>query len=180
VGLGARHLGPTGSRALARAYGSLDALIAAGVAELAAVEGVGPVIAESVVEFLAAPANRHVIDKLRVAGVALVEPDAPGVRAVAGAAGVSDAAQGALGQTLQGRSVVVSGSLEGYTREEAEEAILARGGKSPGSVSARTFAVVLGTEPGAAKLKKAEELGIPIVDGPRFPELLDTGEIPVA
>jgi DNA ligase (NAD+) len=178
VGLGARHLGPTGSRALARAYGSLDALIAAGVAELAAVEGVGPVIAESVVEFLAAPANRHVIDKLRVAGVALVEPDAPGVRAVAGAAGVSDAAQGALGQTLQGRSVVVSGSLEGYTREEAEEAILARGGKSPGSVSARTFAVVLGTEPGAAKLKKAEELGIPIVDGPRFQELLDTGEIP--
>ena len=60
---------------------------------------------------------------------------------------------------------MVTGTLEGYTREEAEEAILARGGKSPGSVSARTWAVVLGTEPGAAKLRKAEELGIPVVDG---------------
>ena len=73
---------------------------------------------------------------------------------------------------------MVSGSLEGYTREGAEEAILARGGKSPGSVSARTWAVVLGTEPGAAKLKKAEDLGIPIVDGSRFQALLDSGEIP--
>ena len=83
-------------------------------------------------------------------------------------------------QTLAGRSVVVTGTIEGFTREEAEEAILARGGKSPGSVSARTWAVVLGTEPGAAKLKKAEELGIPIVDGTRFQELLDRGEIPAS
>ena len=74
VGLGIRHLGPTGSRALARAYGSLDALMAADLAELAAVEGIGPVIADSVVEFAASPANRRVIDKLRLAGVALVEP----------------------------------------------------------------------------------------------------------
>jgi DNA ligase (NAD+) len=74
---------------------------------------------------------------------------------------------------------VVTGTIESYTREEAEEAILARGGKSPGSVSKRTWAVVLGTEPGAAKLKKAEELEIPIVDGSRFQDLLDSGEIPV-
>jgi len=73
---------------------------------------------------------------------------------------------------------VVTGTIEGYTREEAEDAILARGGKSPGSVSARTWALVLGSEPGTAKLKKAEELGIPIVEGTRFRELLDSGEIP--
>ena len=76
VGLGVRHLGPTGSRALARATGSLDALMAASVDELAVVEGIGPVIADSVVEFLASPANRHVIDKLRAAGVDLGEPGA--------------------------------------------------------------------------------------------------------
>jgi DNA ligase (NAD+) len=184
VGLGVRHLGPTGSRALARAYGSLDALMAArDVAELAAVEGIGPVIADSVVEFLALPANRHVIDKLRAADVALVEPGGrtPGATAsgeAAGADGPDEAAASALAQTLAGRSVVVTGTVEGYTREGAEEAILARGGKSPGSVSARTWAVVLGTDPGTAKLKKAEELGIPIVDGSRFGELLEGGEIP--
>ncbi len=184
VGLGVRHLGPTGSRALARAYGSLDALMAAtDIAELAAVEGIGPVIADSVVEFLASPANQHVIDKLRAAEVALVEPDGAagagrsGAGSVAGAGG-GVAPAGELPQTLQGRSVVVTGTIEGYTREEAEEAILARGGKSPGSVSARTWVVVLGTDPGAAKLKKAEELGIPIVEGPEFEELLRRGEIP--
>ncbi len=196
VGLGIRHLGPTGSRALARAYGSLDALMAAEMGELAAVEGIGPVIADSVVEFVASPANRRVIDKLRLAGVALVEPGArvpgsaqTGSGAGAGAAvgagtasGSEPAPAGAIGeeppQTLAGRSVVVTGTIEGFTREEAEEAILARGGKSPGSVSARTWVVVLGTEPGAAKLKKAEELGVPIVEGDRFQELLDSGEIP--
>jgi DNA ligase (NAD+) len=207
VGLGIRHLGPTGSRALARAYGSLDAVMGAEVAELAAVEGIGPVIADSVVEFLASPSNRHVIDKLRAAGVALVETgvrwpaarsgsvgavvaseagearasgvaSAAGVVSAAGVAGASGAPGTEVSQTLRGRSVVVSGTLEGYTREEAEEAILARGGKSPGSVSARTWAVVLGTDPGAAKRKKAEDLGIPIVEGARFQEILDTGEIP--
>jgi DNA ligase (NAD+) len=184
VGLGIRHLGPTGSRALARAYGSLDAVMGAEMAELAAVEGIGPVIADSVVEFVASPANRRVIDKLRLAEVALVEP---GARRPGSAGSASGAAPGAapaaasgaeLPQTLEGRSVVVTGTIEGYTREGAEEAILARGGKSPGSVSARTWAVVLGTEPGAAKLKKAEELGIPIVESAHFQELLDRGEIP--
>ena len=186
VGLGVRHLGPTGSRALARAYGSLDALMAAEIAELAAVEGIGPVIADSVVEFLASPANQHVIDKLRLAGVALIEPGGRATGAGEAGGGVGAAASGPgvglagqeLAQTLQGRSVVVTGTIEGYTREGAEEAILARGGKSPGSVSARTWALVLGSEPGAAKLKKAEELGVPIVEGSRFQELLDAGQIP--
>jgi len=174
VALGIRHLGPTGSRALARAYGSLEAVAAASVEELAAVEGIGPVIADSVVEFLASDRNRSVIDKLRASGVALTEPGAAG--------GAPPAAPGAAGpappQTLAGRSVVVTGTVEGFTREGAEEAIVARGGKSPGSVSAKTWALVLGTDPGAAKLTKAESLGIPVVAGSRFAELLETGELP--
>jgi len=196
VGLGIRHLGPTGSRAMARAYGSLDALMDVDVTELAAVEGIGPVIADSVVEFLGSPANRAVIDKLRAAGVGLREPGAgaAGTRgdpaASTGAAGAAaggdgdtspgDGTSDGVPQTLQGRSVVVTGTLEGYTREEAEEAIVVRGGKSPGSVSARTWAVVLGTEPGSAKISKAEELGIPVVEGSRFAELLESGAIPSA
>ncbi|HXX91905.1 MAG TPA: NAD-dependent DNA ligase LigA [Acidimicrobiales bacterium] len=171
VGLGIRHLGPTGARALARAMGSLDAIIHAGVDELAAVDGIGPVIADSVAEFLASPANRVVIDKLAAAGVSLEEPGArrgePGPGAPAGTP-----------QALAGRVVVVTGTLEGFTREEAEEAIVARGGSSPGSVSRKTWAVVVGTAPGSAKLRKAEELGIPVVDGARFTELLETGELP--
>jgi DNA ligase (NAD+) len=79
---------------------------------------------------------------------------------------------------LAGKSVVVTGTVEGFSREEAEEAIIARGGKSPGSVSSKTWAVVLGAEPGQSKLSKAEQLGVPIVDGSRFAELLETGELP--
>jgi len=179
VGLGIRHLGPTGSRALARAYGSLDAITALSVEELAAVEGIGPVIAESVVDFLASAGNQAVLDKLRRAGLGLEEPGggrgAPGTPAAATDAG--DGA-GAKGLVLAGKSVVVTGSLESHSREEAEAAIVERGGKAPGSVSSKTWAVVLGTEPGAAKLGKAEELGIPIVEGSRFEEMLATGEIP--
>lgn len=85
-----------------------------------------------------------------------------------------------LPQTLEGKSVVVTGGLEGYSREEAEEAIIARGGKSPGSVSAKTWAVVVGTDPGQSKLQKAESLGIPVVDGSSFDELLATGELPTS
>ena len=81
-------------------------------------------------------------------------------------------------QTLAGKSVVVSGALEGFTREEAEGAVLARGGKSPGSVSKKTFALVVGESPGASKLTKAEQLRVPIVDGPGFESLLETGELP--
>jgi DNA ligase (NAD+) len=179
VGLGVRHLGPTGSRALARAYGSLESVMAADEQQIAAVEGVGPVIAASVVEFFTSPANRHVIDKLRVAGVALEEPLPAGARDRTAVGTVSsDAGITEFRQTLEGKSVVVTGTVEGYTREEAEEAILARGGKSPNSVSSKTWAVVLGTEPGTAKLKKAEQLAIPVVDAARFSELLETGELP--
>ncbi len=190
VALGIRHLGGTGARAVARAFGDLDSLLDAPTEELAAVAGIGPVIATSVADFLALPANRAVIDKLRAAGVSLSEPGIPagGLRAsstegVEGSSGLGDAATfgsapGDGAPTLDGKSVVVTGTVEGFTREEAEVAILSRGGKSPGSVSAKTFALVLGSDPGAAKLKKAEELGIPVVDGEDFEELLETGELP--
>ena len=81
-------------------------------------------------------------------------------------------------QVLAGKAVVVTGTLERYSREEAELAIKARGGKSPGSVSAKTFAVVLGDSPGASKLTKAQELGLPILDDDGFDRLLETGELP--
>jgi DNA ligase (NAD+) len=188
VGLGIRHLGPTGARALARAYGSLDALTGASIEAIAATEGIGPVIADSVVEFLSLPANMAVLDKLRAAEVNLSEAGASGVAVAATRAGTGvDGAPGggaasamALPQTLAGKSIVVTGTLEGFSRDEAEEAIIARGGKSPGTVSAKTWAVVLGTEPGQSKLAKAEQLGVRIVEGSRFAQLLETGELPAS
>ncbi|MGO8871075.1 MAG: BRCT domain-containing protein, partial [Acidimicrobiales bacterium] len=125
------------------------------------------VIATSVVRWFASPVNRSVVERLRAAGVTLVEPG-----------GGAAPAPPAVPQVLAGKSVVVSGTLDGYTREEAEQAILARGGKSPGSVSKKTFALVVGESPGASKVTKAEQLGVPVVDGDRFAELLDTGELP--
>ncbi|MEY2969188.1 MAG: ligase, partial [Actinomycetota bacterium] len=83
-----------------------------------------------------------------------------------------------LPQVLAGKAVVVTGTLEGFSREEAEAAIKQRGGKSPGSVSAKTFALVVGAEPGASKLAKAESLGVPVLDEAGFHTLLETGEIP--
>ncbi|MEZ5249252.1 MAG: BRCT domain-containing protein [Ilumatobacteraceae bacterium] len=85
-----------------------------------------------------------------------------------------------LPQVLAGKAVVVTGSLEGYSREGAEEAIKARGGKSPGSVSSKTFAVVVGADPGASKLTKATDLQVPILDEAGFAHLLATGELPSA
>jgi DNA ligase (NAD+) len=171
VALGIRHVGPTGARAVARAFGTLEAIEASGVQELAAVDGVGGVIAASLAEFLSADTNVAVIDRLRAAGVNTEEP---------GAAGESDGGTGtvaSLPQTLAGKAVVVTGAVPGYTREGAEEAIMARGGTSPGSVSKKTFALVVGDAPGASKTKKAEDLGTPIVDATAFDALLATGEL---
>ncbi len=175
VGLGIRHLGPTGARAVARAFGNLDALMAASESELAAVDGIGAVIAASVAEFLSMPTNQTVLARLRAAGVAAEEP---GGGAGGGSAGAGSGAGSGPPQSLEGLTVVVTGAVPGYTREEAEEAILARGGKSPGSVSKKTFALVVGDAPGASKLKKAEELEIPIVPADRFESLLESGALP--
>ncbi len=167
IGLGIRHLGQVGSIALARSLGDVDAIIAADELTLAAVDGVGPIIAASVARWFDTEVNRSVIDRLRTAGVTMVEPGHD----------PADRAPG-LTPTLAGKSVVVSGTLEGFTREEAEEAVIARGGKSPGSVSKKTFALVVGESPGASKVTKAEQLEVPVVAAKDFTELLETGEIP--
>jgi len=161
VGLNIRHLGGAGSVTLAEHFGHLDRIEAASEEELAGVEGVGSIIATSVHQWFADPTNRQVIEKLRTAGVNLQGPEA------------SD-----LPQTLEGLIVVVTGTLDGFTRDEAEAAIKGRGGKSPGSVSKKTTAVVIGAGPGASKVTKAEDLGVPILDEAGFLELLETGTLP--
>lgn len=161
VGLSIRHLGSTGSQILASHFRSLDRIMAASDGELAEVEGVGPIIGASVQRFFATPGNQRVVERLRSAGLNFEGPAAP-----------------ELPQVLAGRSVVVTGTLEDWSREAAEEAIKARGGKSPGSVSKRTSAVVVGAEPGAAKLARAAELGIPQLDEAAFAALLETGLLP--
>jgi DNA ligase (NAD+) len=161
VGLGIRHAGGAASVALARHFGHMDRLLAASEEEFAAVEGIGPTIAASICSWFALDQNRTLIEKLRAAGVNFAGPDAPDEP-----------------QTLAGMSIVVTGTLEEFSREGAEEAIKVRGGKSPGSVSKKTTAVVVGVEPGAAKLTKAQELGVPVLDEPAFKTLLETGELP--
>jgi DNA ligase (NAD+) len=161
VGLSIRHLGSTGSQILARQMRHLDRIMDAGAEELAAVEGIGPIIGASVQQFFALGVNRHVVERLRAAGLNLEGPGAP-----------------ELPQVLAGMSVVVTGTLEGWSREDAEDAVKARGGKSPGSVSKKTTAVVAGSEPGAAKLTRAAELGVPLLDEAGFGRLLETGRLP--
>ncbi len=162
VGLSIRHLGSTGSQILARQFRHLDRILAASTEELSSVEGVGPVIGASVQSFFASDTNRRLVERLRAAGLNFEGPDAP-----------------ELPQILQGLTVVVTGTLEGWSREAAEEAIKSRGGKSPGSVSKKCTAVVAGSEPGAAKLAKAAELGVPVIDEAAFAVLLETGHLPV-
>jgi DNA ligase (NAD+) len=128
---------------------------------------VGPVIAASVVRWFSSPVNRSVIERLRAAGLDLSEP------------GTGTPVAGPdVAQTMVGRSIVVTGTLDGFTREEAEAAVLARGGKSPGSVSKTTYAVVAGRAPGASKVTKAEQFGVPIVEGALFQQFLDSGILP--
>ncbi len=164
--LGIKHLGPAASQVLAAEFGTLDAVMGAPADELAEVEGVGPVIARAIATWFGLEANQAFIEKLRAAGVDFGVPVPRAPRAP---------------QTLTGKAVVVSGTLEGYTREEAEQAIVARGGKSPGSVSAKTFALVTGDSPGASKVTKAEKAGVPILDGVgAFEALLESGELPTS
>ena len=161
VGLNIRHLGPAGAEALAATLGHLDVIAGADVETMAAVDGVGPVIAAAVREWFDDDANRALVAALREAGLNLEGPERPDVEPV-----------------LLGRTVVVSGTLEGFSRDEAADAIKARGGKSPGSVSKKTYALVVGAEPGASKLTKAEDLGVPVLDEAAFVTLLETGELP--
>ncbi|HEY7072528.1 MAG TPA: NAD-dependent DNA ligase LigA [Acidimicrobiales bacterium] len=162
VGLNVRHLGPAAAEALTAAFGDLDRIMGSSVEALAAADGVGTIIAESLHTWFADPANRALIERLRAAGLTFEGPAGGDSRP----------------KILAGMSVVVTGTLEGFSREEAEEAIKERGGKSPGSVSGKTTAVVVGEGPGASKVTKAEELGVPVLDEAAFLSLLETGELP--
>jgi DNA ligase (NAD+) len=159
--LGIKNLGPAAAESLASEFGSLEAIAIATADELSAVDGVGGVIAASITSWFSVAENAAIIKKLRDAGVEF------------GRVEISTQPQ-----TLSGKAVVVTGSLSAYSRDGAEEAIKSRGGKSPGSVSAKTFAVVLGESPGASKVTKAEQLGIPVLDEAGFEILLATGELP--
>lgn len=157
VALSIRHVGPTAARALATEFGSLDAIAAASTDQLAAVEGVGPTIAAAVTEWFAVDWHREIVDKWRAAGVRMV-----------------DERDESVPRTLAGLTIVVTGSLTGFSRDDAKEAIVARGGKAAGSVSKKTNYVVAGDSPGS-KYDKAVELGVPILDEDGFRRLLADG-----
>ncbi|SBS70691.1 NAD-dependent DNA ligase LigA [uncultured Microbacterium sp.] len=163
VALSIRHVGPVAARALAQWFGSLAAIRAASRDELAAVEGVGGIIADSLIEWFDVDWHREIVDRWESAGARLEIPGHPGPGALSTAGGV-----------LDGVTVVATGSLEGYSREGAQEAIIAAGGKAASSVSKKTDFVAAG--PGAgSKLGKAEELGIRIIDAAQFKILVEQG-----
>ena len=158
VALGIRHVGPVAARALAAWFLTYGDLAAAPLAELEAVDGVGPVIAASVHRFVRSPEGAERLHRLEEAGFTLFEPRAT-----------------ALDQTLAGRAVVVTGTLAGFSREQAESAIVARGGTAPATVSAKTYCVVVGQSPGMSKVTRARHLGVPVVGEAEFEGLLVTG-----
>ncbi|WP_396883142.1 NAD-dependent DNA ligase LigA [Mycobacterium sp. SMC-4] len=157
VALSIRHVGPTAARALATEFGSLDAIVAASEERLAAVEGVGSTIAAAVTDWFTVDWHRAIVDKWRTAGVRM-----------------ADERDASIERTLEGLSIVVTGSLTGFSRDDAKEAIIARGGKAVGSVSKKTAFVVAGDAPGS-KYDKAVELSVPILDEAGFQRLLDGG-----
>ena len=157
VALSIRHVGPTAARALATAFGSLDAIMVASEEQLADVEGVGPTIAAALREWFDVDWHRAIVDKWRAAGVRL-----------------ADERDTDITPTLAGLTIVVTGSLTGFSRDEAREAIIIRGGKAAGSVSKKTSFVVAGDAPGS-KYDKAVELGVPILDEDGFRLLLADG-----
>lgn len=160
VALSIRHVGPTAARALAEAFGSLDAIAAASPEALAIVDGVGPTIAASVVEWFTVDWHRAIVEKWRAAGVQLETP------------GFDPSA--AAGRLLAGVTVVITGTLPTYSRDDAAEAVRAAGGKVSSSVSKKTTFVVAGENPGS-KHDKAVELGVTILDEPAFKRLLEGG-----
>ena len=159
VALSIRHVGPTSAQALANKFGSIEKIRSASIDELANVEGVGAVIAESISEWFDEKWHQKFIEKWEKFGVALVDQKPANN----------------LKQTLNGLTIVVTGSLADFTRDGATEAILLRGGKASSSVSSKTDFVVSGDAAGS-KLQKAEELGIPVLDEAGFKLLLEKGK----
>jgi DNA ligase (NAD+) len=169
VALSIRHIGPTAARALAAAFGSVDAIAAAAEAELVTVDDVGPTIARSLKEWFEVDWHRAIVEKWRAAGVDLaISGFVPPERGEPGT--VAATASG----PLAGVAVVLTGTLEGLTREEAAEQIQALGGKVSGSVSKKTSFVVAGQNPGS-KLDKAESLGVSVLDEAGLVVLLSEG-----
>ncbi|WP_114559247.1 NAD-dependent DNA ligase LigA [Desertihabitans aurantiacus] len=157
VALSIRHVGPTAARALAQAFGSIEAIRAASTDELADTDGVGRIIAESVQEWFTVDWHREIVQRWAAAGVRM-----------------ADEVDTATEKTLEGLTLVVTGSLEGFTRDEIKEAILSRGGKASGSVSKKTDYVVVGENAGS-KEAKARELGRPVLTEEQFVVLLEQG-----
>lgn len=157
VALSIRHVGPTAAQSLAKQFGSIDAIASASLDELASADGVGEIIAQSVIEWFSEGWHQEIIRKWREAGVAMV-----------------DTFVNTNPQTLAGLTLVVTGSLESFTRDGVDEVIVLHGGKSSGSVSKKTDFVVVGDSPGS-KATKAAELGVRILNEAQFKELLAHG-----
>ncbi|MDV7352518.1 NAD-dependent DNA ligase LigA [Rhodococcus oxybenzonivorans] len=162
VALSIRHVGPTAARALAGEFGSLDRIRQSSVEELAAVDGVGGTIAAAVAEWFGVDWHLQIVEKWAAAGVRM-----------------EDERDESIPRNLEGLSIVVTGSLETFSRDQAKEAILVRGGKAAGSVSKKTAYVVVGESPGS-KHDKAVELGVPVLDEDGFRRLLEGGPEAVA
>jgi DNA ligase (NAD+) len=160
VALSIRHVGPTAAQALAKSFGSIPAIAQATVEELAAVDGVGNVIAESIQEWFSEKWHQAIVKKWAAAGVTM-----------------EGVASSTKPQTLSGLTLVVTGSLENFTRDGVSEAITERGGKAASSVSKKTDYVVVGDSPGS-KAARAEELGVAIIDEATFIQLLENGPAP--
>jgi len=158
-GLGIRHIGIHAARLLAQHFGSMEALIRADQKEIGAVPGVGPAVAESLKNFLADKENRQLLERLKRAGLKLAEAAATGPK------------------PLAGKKFVLTGTLGRFSREEATELIISRGGTVSSSVSKQTDFVVVGREPGS-KFDKARTLGVRTIGEAEFIQLLETGECP--
>ena len=161
VALSIRHLGPVAARTIARQFATMSAIRAASVEQLGEVEGVGEVIAASIHDWFTVPWHQEIVDAWEKAGV--------GANLDSGAAAKQEEPQ-----TLEGLTVVVTGNVPGYTRESAQLAVEARGGKATSSVSKKTDLVVAGAGAGS-KLAKAQALGIPVIESADFDNLLEKG-----
>lgn len=158
VAFGIDHVGGTVGRSIAREFGSIDRIAAATADDIAAIDGIGPEIAASVVAWFDEADNERLLEKLRVAGVRFEDPmEEPGHDV-----------------SLSGITVVITGTLAGFSRDAAKAAVEERGGKVTGSVSGRTSALIAGESPGT-KLIKAEQLGVPVLDEAGFRRLLAEG-----
>ncbi|HVM28552.1 MAG TPA: NAD-dependent DNA ligase LigA [Mycobacteriales bacterium] len=158
VGLSIRHVGPTAAQDVARQFRSLDAVMAASPEELAAVDGVGPVVAQALHDWFRDEAHRDIVERIR-----------------AGGARTADDGADEGPRPLEGVTVVITGTLGTHSRDGATEAVQALGGKVTGSVSKKTDFVVVGADPGASKYEKAVKLGVPRLDDAGFAVLLTSG-----